>query len=112
LPALPFVGPTYIGAAKRSSPRISRSPNDRAGFSQQRRAGTADLYASKMALVNAFAKHRQTTYKRHPTTIECRYGTFAIESDRYIQLNTCGSTGKTSTRSARPLNSMRRAPGS
>jgi hypothetical protein len=47
-----------------------------------------------MALVNAFAKLRQSTFGLHPTTVECRYAAFDIGSSRYLQLNTYGSPSR------------------
>jgi len=44
-----------------------------------------------MAIVTSLVPLRQSTFKPHPTKVECRYAIFSVGESEFVQLSTYGS---------------------
>lgn len=44
-----------------------------------------------MAIVTSLVPLRQSTFKPHPTKVECRYAIFSVGESEIVQLSTYGS---------------------
>lgn len=47
-----------------------------------------------MALVTSLMRLKQTTFRVHPTSVDCHFGVFDQGGRRYLQLNTYGSADR------------------